>query len=37
MVYSHGFQGGPIALRISQEKRYHSGEPTTFLRIISNS
>jgi hypothetical protein len=36
MVYSHGFQGGPIALRLSQEKRYHSGEPTTFLRIIPN-
>ena len=35
-VYSHGFQGGPIKLRLSQETRYHSGQPRTFLRIISN-
>ncbi len=35
-VYSHGFQGGPIKLRLSQESQYHSGQPKTFLRIIPN-
>lgn len=33
VVFSHGFSGGPLALRLSTEKRYHPGARVTFLDI----
>jgi peptidoglycan hydrolase-like protein with peptidoglycan-binding domain len=34
-VVSHGQQGDPISVRLSVEKRAHSGQPVTFLRLVA--
>lgn len=33
LLFSHGFEGGPLAIRLSVEDRYHSGSPV-FLRNV---
>jgi cell wall-associated NlpC family hydrolase len=33
LLFSHGLEAGPIAVRLSVENRYHAGETVTFLRL----
>jgi cell wall-associated NlpC family hydrolase len=33
LLFSHGIEAGPIAVRLSTENRYHAGETVSFLRL----
>lgn len=31
---SHGFEGGPLEIPVSSERKFHAGKPVTFLRLL---
>lgn len=33
LMFSHGGESGPLAIRYEDEKRYHRGQPVTFLDV----
>lgn len=33
LLFSHGYEGAPLSIRLSVEARYHVGQPITWLRV----